>query len=422
VEDDSVKVLGGGLNAEPMSPKNLAVTTICDELRIATNFKSKVIGIAIKDRGGILPAGHSANAAYWYDGENGHWVSSTYYMKALPGWVDQYNKRKVPDSLFRLNWNTLYPIETYTMSDPDDKDYEGRNHLFPHNTAEFAGRNYASLPATPHGNTLTLQFAEEAILAEGMGEDDVTDFLALSLSSPDYIGHAFGPNSIEVEDNYLRLDRELADFFRFLDKKFGKKYTVFLTADHAVAHAQGFSKEHKLPGGAFLPYSSDAFNNTVAKFGVKNVIENISNYNIYLNRKAIDSAGLNFDEVKKYFISELNKEAGVHYAFDNDKISDAKLPAEVKEKFLNGLHPKRSGDIQLILKSGYYPYAGTGATHGSWYPYDSHIPFIMMGWGIKQGALYRNVYMSDIAPTISSLLHIQMPSGNVGNPVGEAIR
>lgn len=432
VEDESVKVLEGGPKAEPMSPRNLSVTTMCDELRIATNFKAKVIGIAIKDRGGILPAGHSANAAYWYDGANGNWVSSTYYMDDLPSWVKGFNSRKVTDSLLKLNWNTLYPINTYKMSDPDDKEYEGKNHVFPHITSDQVGKNYGALAGTPHGNTLTLQFAKEALLAEQMGEDGVTDFLAVSLSSPDYIGHAYGPNSIEVEDNYLRLDRELGEFFRFLDKKFGGEYTVFLTADHAVAHAQGFSRERKLPGGAFVPNTSNAYKNILervndlkgakSKFTIQNLIENFSNYQIYLNRKAIDSAKLNVEEVKQIIIQELNKEPGIHYAYDNEKIMEAQLPSEVKEKFMNGLHPKLGGDIQVILKSGYYPWEGTGATHGAWYPYDSHIPFVLMGWGIKQGVLYRNVNMSDIAPTICSLLRIQMPSGNVGNAVGEAIR
>jgi predicted AlkP superfamily pyrophosphatase or phosphodiesterase len=412
-----------------MSPKNLSVTTMCDELRIATNYKAKVIGIAIKDRGGILPAGHAANAAYWYEGSSGNWISSSYYMNDLPGWVNSFNKRKVPDSLYKNDWNTMYPVNTYTLSDEDDKIYEGKfsnesKPVFPHKISDFAGRDYEVISSTPFGNTMTLEFAKQAIVAEGLGADDITDFLALSLSSPDYVGHKYGPNSIEVEDTYLRLDKELASFFKFLDEKFGKNYTVFLTADHGVAQSPAYSRLNKLPGGVWNPTTSTAVKNTINNFGLKNFIENISNYQVFLNRFAIDSAKLKFSEVKSFFINELNKEDAVHYAFDNEEISEASLPFEVKEKFLKGFQPNMSGDIQVIMKSGYYPWAseGTGATHGAWYPYDAHIPFVLMGWGIKQGVLYRNVNMSDIAPTICSLLHIQMPSGNVGNAVGEAIR
>jgi arylsulfatase A-like enzyme len=315
------------------------------------------------------------------------------------------------------------------MSDADDRAYEGKfsnedKPVFPHKVNEFVGKNYTEIANTPHGNTLTFEFAKQAILSEGLGTDDVPDFLAVSFSSPDYIGHKFGPNSVEVEDNYLRLDRELASFFKFLDAKFGKNYTVFLTADHGVANSPAYSRVNKLPGGATNPASSEAVKNTIAKFGVKNFVENFSNYQVYLNRRAIDSAKLNFGEIKSYFIEQLNKEASIHYAFDNEEISDAHLPGAIKERFINGLYPKLGGDIQVIMKSGYYPWnnEGTGATHGAWYAYDAHIPFVLMGWGINKGVLHRNVYMSDIAPTICSLLRIQMPSGNVGNAVGEAIR
>lgn len=425
-EDETVTPVGSAKSA-PMSPRNLAVTTMCDELKIATNYKAKVVGIAIKDRGGILPAGHTANAAYWYESGTGNWITSSYYMKQLPNWVNAFNQRRLPDSLYKLNWNTMYPINTYVMSDPDDKAYEGvmageQKPVFPHNTMMYAGSNYGMLPSTPHGNTLTLQFAKEAILAEGMGTDEITDFLAVSLSSPDYIGHQFGPNSIEVEDTYLRLDKELGEFFKFLDSKFGKNYTIFLTADHGVAHAPGYARANNFPGGVMLTTTSTAVKNTINQFGLVNFIDNFSNYQIYLNTRAIDSARININELKSYFIQQLNKEEGVHYAFDNDKIMDAHLPTTVKERFILGLHPKLGGDIQVILKSGYYPYSNTGATHGTWYPYDSHIPFVLMGWGIKQGRLLRDVNMTDIAPTISSLLRIQVPSGNVGNTVSEALK
>ena len=427
VEDGSVQTIGGNANAAPMSPKNLLVTTVCDELRIATNYRAKVVGIALKDRGGVLPAGHTANGAYWYDSGTGNWVTSTYYMQELPVWVKNFNKRKIVDSLYKLNWNTLYPIQTYVQSDSDDKIYEGRSSVdskpvFPHMTNALGGTNYLAVAATPHGNTMTAEFVKAAIQGEGLGTDDITDFLAVSFSSPDYIGHQYGPNSIEIEDTYLRLDKELANLFSYLDSKFGNQYTVFITADHAVANAPGYAKENKLPGGAINYTTSSGIAKTIDKFGMKKIIEATANYQLYLNRKAIDSANLNYDEVKKYLVSELNKDPGIFYAFDNENINNAILPTEVKEKFLKGMNVKRGGDVQVILPSGYMTIGTTGTTHGSWYPYDSHIPVIFMGWGIKPGRTTRDVFMTDIAPTISALLKIQMPSGNIGKSVTEALK
>lgn len=426
-EDSSVKVVGAE-KGEPMSPANLWTTTICDELRLATNFTSKVLGIAIKDRGGILPAGHSANAAYWYDGSSGNWISSTYYMQALPEWVNRFNARKLQNEYYKNDWNTLYPIETYTQSDKDMVPYEGKfSHekapVFPHELKSLAGKDYGIIRSTPYGNSFTLSFAQEALLAEKMGKGSATDFLAVSLSSPDYIGHQFGPNSIEAEDNYLRLDRDLATFFNFLDKNIGKgQYTVFLTADHAVAHVPGFMEEHKLPG-KFV--SSNTFNlnrQLEARFRVSNIVKASANYQLYLNDARIDSAGLDRQEVKTYIVNLLNQDANVLLAFDNANISAANLPTQEKEMFLKGYNTHRGGDIQVVLKAGMFYGGRTGTTHGSFNPYDSHIPLLWMGWGIKPGRLTREVYMTDIAPTLAALLRIQMPSGSVGHVIPEVLK
>ena len=424
-EDPKVRTIGGNANAQPMSPRNLQVTTFCDELRMATQFRSKVIGIAIKDRGGILPAGHSANAAYWYDTGTGNWVSSTYYMPELPAWVNRFNARKMPDSLYGLNWNTLYPISTYAMSDIDDKAYEGKfsfetRPVFPHDLSSVKGKSYSTLTATPHGNTLTLEFAKAVVQAEGLGDDEFTDVLAVSLSSPDYIGHQFGPNSVEIEDTYLRLDRELEAFLKFLDARFGKSgYLFFITADHGAAHVPEFSIANRMPGGRNGGATAKAMADVAASYKVKSLVRNFSNYQIYLDDAVIDSAKLDRDEVKASMIRELMKNPGVSLAFDMDEIDEAPLPASVRERFIQGRHPKLSGDIQVVLAPGYLNYGTTGTSHGSWYPYDAHIPLVFMGWGVRPGKLGREVYMSDIAPTITTLLNIQMPSGTVGRAIHE---
>jgi predicted AlkP superfamily pyrophosphatase or phosphodiesterase len=426
-EDKSVRVVGAE-KGEPMSPVNMWTTSICDELRLATNFQAKVIGVAIKDRGSILPAGHSANAAYWYNPANGNWITSSYYMAQLPTWVNKFNDKKYQDSFYKNDWNTLYPINTYTQSDKDDAPYEGKfSHedgpTFPHDLKSKTGKDYGLINSTPFGNTFTLQFSRDALKAESLGKDAITDFLAISLSSPDYIGHQFGPNSIEVEDNYLRLDKDLGDFFAYLDKEIGKgQYTVFLTADHAVAHVPGFLQEHKLPGTVLSSATTELNKQLEEKFSIKNCIRASANNQLYLNDKVIDSAAADKNKIKEFIITFLNSQPGILLAYDIKKLSDVLLPTEVKEMFIKGYNTKRGGDIQIVVKAGNFYGGRTGTTHGSFNPYDSHIPLLWMGWGIKAGKLNREVYMTDIAPTLAALLHIQMPSGSVGKVITEVLK
>lgn len=420
-EDDSVSIVGGNGKGEPMSPKNLLTTTITDELEMATNFRSKVIGVAIKDRGSILPAGHRPEGAYWYESGSGNFVSSTWYMKELSPWATAFNKRRVTDSLYALNWNLSYPFESYVQSDVSHPLYA--SNPFPRKLESNVGKNQGAISSTPWGNTLTLAFSKAAIEAEQMGADSITDFLAISLSSPDYIGHAFGPNSVEVEDNYIKLDRELGAFFAYLDKKVGKgEYVFFLTADHAVSHSPGYNAKNQLPGKA-LKSNKRAETVTMQKFGLTKLVEASANYQVYLDKTAIETAGVDFNTVKAFFIQELNKEEDVLMAFDNANISAANIPAEYKEMFLKGYSQKLGGDVQVVYNSGYFFTSNpTGSTHGSMYPYDSHIPLLWMGWGVKQGLSYRKVYMSDIAATLAAILKLQMPSGNVGSVIEEVIK
>src|SRR5687767_474642 len=225
VADTTVQGAGTTAFAGRMSPRNMLATTITDELRLATNFRSKVIGISFKDRGAVLPAGHSANAAYWYESATGKFISSSYYMQNLPQWVTEFNDKKFPDQYFKSGWNTLYPINTYTQSTADDQAWEGKpfgaeQKGFPYKLDHFIGStNYGSLTGTPYGNSLTRQMAISAIDAEQLGKDSITDFLAVSFSTPDYIGHTFGPNSIEAEDGFLRLDKDLGELLDHLDKR-----------------------------------------------------------------------------------------------------------------------------------------------------------------------------------------------------------
>lgn len=428
-EDKTVKTVGSTTTLGLQSPRNMLVTTICDELRLATNFQSKVIGVAIKDRGGILPAGHSANAAYWYDSQVGDWITSTYYMNELPQWVKDFNARKLVDKYYELGWHTLYPINTYTQSTSDNKSYEskGLGENFPYDLKKFIGKNYNAVLSTPHGNTMTVEMAKAAIEGEKLGADAVTDFLALSFSSTDYIGHGYGPNSIEQEDDFLRLDKELADLLDYLDNKIGKgQYTTFLSADHGVAHVTGFMKENKLPAGGFVEGAAMTELNQELrnKFGHDKLVINISNYKVVLNHNLIDSEKkLKREEIVEAVVSFLSKQEAILKAFDLQQLGTTPLPSKIRSMLENGYFPQRGGDVQFILKPNYMEtYGPTGTTHGLWNPYDAHIPLLWYGWGIKQGKTNRETYMTDIAPTVAALLHIQMPGGAIGTVISEVIK
>lgn len=430
-EDSAVTTVGATAGtAGAMSPRNMLVTTVCDELNLATNFRSKVIGIAIKDRGGILPAGHSANAAYWYDSRNGNWITSTYYMKELPKWVQDFNAQKLVDKYYGMGWNTLYPINTYVQSTADEKPYEavpfGADQKgFPYDLKKFATTNYGAIASTPYGNTITFEMAKAALTNEQLGADNITDFLAVSFSSPDYIGHAFGPNSVEQEDDYLRLDKELGHFFNFLDAKVGKgQYLVFLSADHAVAHVPGFMKEHNLPGGQAPSgrWMGDLNKQLTEKFGSAKLIIGNYNHQLYLNHPLIDSLKLDEAAIKTTIVKYLSRQPEVSQVFALDKLMEAPLPARLRDMVANGYNQHLSGDIEVMLQSGYMEGGATGTTHSAWQPYDAHIPLLFYGWRIPVGKITRETYMTDIAPTLSALLRIQMPSGNVGSVIGEVVK
>ncbi|RFZ81386.1 alkaline phosphatase family protein [Mucilaginibacter terrenus] len=431
-EDTTVSTVGSTSIAGKMSPKNLQASTITDELKLATNFRSKVIGIALKDRGGILPAGHAANAAYWFDDASGNWITSTFYMNALPAWVNTFNAGKPAEKYLKQDWNTLYPVNTYLQSAADNSPkYEGKfagaeTPTFPVKTSELYKGRMGMIRNTPYGNSMTLDLARAAVDNEKMGQNTVTDFLAVSLSSTDYIGHQFGPNSIEVEDTYLRLDKDLSAFFTFLDSKLGKgNYSVFLSADHGAAHNPNFLIDHNIPAGywdesAALTQLNTALEN---KYKTKGLVRSLSNYQVNLNYTSLNKEKISEEAVKADCIQLLQKQAGVAYVVDMQRAQTANIPQDLRTRIINGYNAERSGAVQIVLKPGWYGgHGGTGTTHGTWNPYDAHIPLVFMGWGIKHGSLVRETHMTDIAATLAALLHIQAPSGNIGTPIGEVLK
>ncbi len=427
--DSTVNTVGSTSSAGEMSPRKMLVSTICDQLHLANNMQSKVIGIALKDRGAILPAGHTANAAYWYD-NSGNWISSTYYMNQLPEWVNTFNDKKIPASYLSKPWNTLLPIEQYTESTADNVPFEEKytkedKPVFPHNLPQLKNDDFELIRSTPFGNSLTKDFAMETIRAEKLGAGKFTDFLTVSFSSTDYIGHQFGPYSIEMEDTYLRLDKDLEDFLNFLDTQVGKdNYLFFLTADHGAAYNELFMKEKKIPTGIFSSSKMTTIINGFLNktYGEANWIAYTINSQIYLNHSTIFGKKLNLAEVQAKIaelILPLDGVAGVVTATDIKKNEFTSLP----NKFIkNGYNEKRSGDVIITLQPGWMDYKETGTTHGTAYSYDTHVPLLWYGWEIQQGASSTPVNITDIAPTIATLLNIESPNGCTGVPISGVVK
>jgi len=429
-DDSTVQTIGAKGDAGKMSPRKLLATTITDELRLATNFQSKVVGVSLKDRAAILPAGHNPTAAFWIDDASGKFISSSYYMSLLPQWVNDFNAAKPVDKLIANGWNTLLPIDQYTESTADNVSWEGTlkgaaQPVFPYDTKKAYALDHGSLRQMPFGNTLTLQFAQAAVDGYKLGQNNSCDFLTINCASTDYSGHLVGPNAIEVEDVYLRLDKDLSSFFSYLDQKLGKgNYLVFLTADHGAAHSEGFMQANKMPTGLL---DADLFTNLDKKltkqFGYSKLAYEIENFQVFFNRPKIDSLNLDFGKIKESTIDYLKASKGIQYAVDQDKIVEASIPSPLKEMMINGYNHQRSGDVVLATLLGWLPhYCNKGCTHSVWNPYDAHIPLIFMGWKIDHGATNRTTAMTDISATLAALLHIQMPSGCIGTPIVEVIK
>lgn len=417
--DDTAKTVGSVTDQGNMSPRNLLVNTIGDELKLATNFRSKVFGIALKDRGAILTAGHSADAAYWYDEKTGDWISSSYYINQLPSWVTEINKRKVVDSCYKSGWKLLYPFETYTQSFTTRQSFE-------YNFTSYVGNNYGFIRVMPQGNSLTVDMAKALINNEQLGKDNDPDLLAISFSTPDYVGHTFGPNSLEAEDVMLRLDKDLGEFMDYLDKTLGKEqYLIFLTADHGGAQVPSFMKRFNIPAGNVDVETIYGDLNTLlaAKYKVENLCITVMNYQVYLDRDSINRHQLNMDSIGKTCIDYLLGQPGIQNAFLQKDLSKTILPVKIKERVASGFYANRGGDIQLIFQPQWIEgLLRSGTTHGLWNPYDTHIPLLFYGWNIKPGKTFREVGITDIAPTVTSLLNVQTPNGSTGTVITELTR
>lgn len=379
VQDDTERGVGGNEKTRGKSPRNLITTTIADQLQLATNFKSRSVGIALKDRAAILPAGHHPAGAYWYDKGSTSFVTSTYYTDKLPKWVADFNKRYRKELAMDLN-------------------------------------------NTPMGTTMTFALAEQALINEGLGQGEATDLLAISVSNTDMCSHYYGTHSPKVDSIYWQLDREIAHFIEVLDSRIGRgNYLLFLSADHGGTHSYQRMTAHGLPSACW--HNPDALKeaNSVLQqqFGVDRLIKEEMEYTFYLNREAIDSARLDYDKVMQAACKALEMPEEIQWAIDVSRIDTYPIPTILKERIKLGYFPERSGEIYVVPRTGVY--AGktewAGSNHGSWSQSDSHIPLLFMGWHITPGETSRLTHMTDIAATVCAMLHIQAPNGCIGTPV-----
>ncbi|MEH6512878.1 alkaline phosphatase PafA [Maribacter arcticus] len=425
--DDSYTSVGTTSNAGQMSPQRMIVTTITDELRLNNQMRGKTIAIALKDRGAVLPGGHTANAAYWFHGANeGKWITSSYYMEQLPKWVVDFNSSGKAQS-YKKAWNTLKDIKEYKESGTDNNAYEGlfegeTSPTFPHSTTALLNKtqDFDIIKGTPFGNSLTTDFAIEALQQEGLGKDEITDFLAVSFSSTDYVGHMYGVNSKEIQDTYLRLDEDLARLFKALDKNVGEgEYTLFLTADHGAIEVPTYLKDQKIPAG----YIDNASNKKrLAEFlkytyGTEDIVKNYSNNQIFLDHKVVKNLDLNLAEVEVEIAQEILGYDGMDRVYTANQMWNNEYTTGIPYILQNGYNQKRSGDVLVVLKPGFISYGTTGSKHGSPQIYDTHTPLLFYGKGIKPGSTVSRTEIPDIAPTIAVLLGISFPSGANGTPI-----
>lgn len=428
VEDTTYNPVGTDHKYSRVSPSRMISTTVTDELRLATQKRGKVIGIALKDRAAVLPAGHSANAAYWFQGGNeGNWVTSTFYMTELPKWVADFNSSSVAESYLKT-WDTYYDIKTYVESGLDlnayERGFKGKETAtFPYDLQTLKDKNkgFDILKTTPYGNSLTADFAIAALDGENLGQDDETDFLAVSFSSTDYVGHNFGVNSKEIEDTYIRLDKDLERLLNVLDVKVGKgNYTVFLTADHGAVNVPLYLQDHHhIPGGYFEtgPFAEQLKDFVAKTYGSEDLIENISNNQVFLNHQLIDDMELDLNTVQENIVNHIITYKDTYKAYSAATMNNSYFDSGIEALLQKGFNQKRSGDVLYVLSPAVIDYPKTGSTHGSGFNYDTHVPLLFYGKGIKNGSTNVRTEITDLAPTISALLKIGFPNAGIGNPL-----
>lgn len=435
-KDISVNPVGGSYESGLHSPLNLNASTFTDELSMASKKKSLVFGVGMSEKSAILTAGHSANAAYWFDNTTGTWMTSTYYVQQLPGWVNDFNAMSYPESYINGLWTLHGPETKYADCLPDSNTYElGFNGIsyFPYDLKKIrpkwgsgTKKDYSLLRETPYSNTLTTSFALKLIENEKLGQDDITDYLSICYSATDNIGHRFGPSSVEMGDAILRLDADIKDLLEYLNEKIGKRnILIYFTSSHGISEIPEVLSSNRIPAGYFLQNQALQLLRTYlnAVYGEGDWVKGYSDRQIFLNRTLIEDARLSLDDFQKKVARFLVQFSGVaaaypYAAFEANDYSNGNL-----KRIINNFNPQRSGDVIVTLNPGWVEKEGDHVTnHNSPYEYDSHVPLVWYGWTVNRMTVNRKVNMTDIAATLSSLCRVPYPNACTGEPLFELFR
>ena len=427
--------------SEGRSPAPILVSTFSDELALSNAGKSKIFGISVKDRGAVSMAGH-AGKAFWFSKKTGEFVTSTYYYKEYPSWVKAWNAKQIAFSYSGKSWELMHDRSAYLFGNRGDVPYEtsfpGYGRVFPHPFGKSDSKYFTTLlTLSPVGDELALSFAEAVIEGEKLGQSGATDYLSISFSSTDYVGHLFGPSSLESEDNLLRLDRTLAELFKFVDQKVGLANTVIVvSADHGAAEIPGYLNEFGIDAKYFKPDALDpktlekqpAIEALKKKLGIdKELIQSYFQPYVYLNHEVVQERGLNLAEVERTVAAELEKIDGIWLAAPSSALADGAFPnTPLEEAILRNYNSKRSGDIYVVFKPAWFINDSDGlsvaSTHGSPWRYDQFVPVIFLGPGMPPQRVFREISTVDVAPTLSAILGITYPSGSVGKPLVEVLQ
>lgn len=413
------------------SPRRLLTTTIGDELRLSNNRRSKVISISLKDRGSVLPGGHLANAAYWLDSKSGMWVSSTQYLNELPEWLEKFNKEERTKKYLSKPWKTILDISLYQESEADNNHYEGpfeteTDPVFPHDlpTIFAETQDYGLIKSTPFGNTLTKELAMRAIGAESLGTDGYPDLLAISFSATDYVGHQFGPQSLELEDTYIRLDQDLSALLKELDQRVGpENYVLFLTADHGAVRVPQYLMDNDIPAGYFETETIvDQANRFLSNYmGEGAWVQNFSNNQFFLNMDLVYEQKKGKKEVEDLLVEYALTLEGVANAYTSSDLIATNNGGKFLSLVQKGYNQKNSGNVAITLLPGWVTFPRKGTTHGSAYSYDTHVPLLWYGNGIPKGSTSKEMYITDVAATVATILNISFPNGSIGKPILEVV-
>ena len=435
-QDPGIYPVGGGYESGLHSPVHLKVSTFTDELKMATQKEAKVFGIGMKEHAAILSAGHAADAAYWFDNGTGNWITSTWYVDSLPDWINDFNAMLYPEAYLDKTWDMKGPQEYYHDCVPDTNIYElgfnGKNY-FPYDLKKIRNDwltehqdDLSLLRETPYGNTYTTDFARKLIEKENLGKDDITDVLTVCYSATGYIGHRFGPSSYEMADAILRLDKDIGDLLTYLVDSLGKRnILVYFTASHGISEIPGILKNNRIPSGYFKTEQALYLLRSYLKllYGEGEWVKGCVGNQIYLNRTLIEDSKISLDDIRKDAARFVVQMSGVNFVYPYSDLGVNSYGNENLKRIINSYNPQRSGDLIITFNPGWVESSTENVTdHDSSYEFNSHVPLIWYGWSMDRASFTRDINLTDIAPTLSSLIKIPYPNACTGKPLYELFR